>query len=144
MKWCCIVVGLYEELTSSSTEYGHIGKNSRSRGGVIIKKSKIFFRDLVDDTLFILKIDEGKFFYDYNKLENILIAKNKIFNLSFSLEVKNEFFNKKLVTNFNFNKIRLKIENEMNYKDKKKNGTTSIDVINKGTKFKYKFDFQLI
>ena len=107
---------------------------------VIIKKSKIFFRDLVDDTLFILKIDEGKFFYDYNKLENILIAKNEIFNLPFSLEVKNEFFNKKLVTNFNFNKIRLKIENEMNYKDKKKNGTTSVDVINKGTKFKYKFD----
>ena len=106
---------------------------------VIIKKSKIFFKDLADDTLFILKIDEAKFFYDYNKLENILIAKNEIFNLPFSLEVKNEFFNKRLVTNFNFNKIRLNVENRINYKVKKKDGTMVIDVINKSTKFNYKF-----
>lgn len=106
---------------------------------VIIKKSKIFFKDLADDTLFILKIDEGKFYYDYSKLENILITKNEIFNIPFSLEVKNQFFNKKLITNFNFNKIRLNIENQINYKDEI-NGTTSINVINNGTKFKYKFN----
>ena len=111
-----------------------------NKENVIIKNSKIFFKDLADDTLFILEIDEGKFFYDYNKLENILISKNEIFNLPFSLEVKNEYFNKRLITNFNFNKIRLNIENQISYQDGNKNGSVSIDVINKGTKFDYKFD----
>ena len=91
-----------------------------NKDNIIIKKSKIFFKDLADDTLFILKINEGKFFYDYNKLENVLTSKNEIFNLPFSLEVKNQFFNKKIITNFNFNKIRLNIKNQINYKDKKK------------------------
>ena len=107
---------------------------------VILKNSKIFFKDLAGDTLFILKIDEGEFFYDYNKLKNILISKNEIFNLPFSLEVKNEYFNKKLVTNFNFNKIRLNIKNQINYKEKKKYGKISIGIINKGTKFNYEYD----
>jgi len=107
---------------------------------IVIKNSKIFFKDLTDDTLFMLKINEGKFYYDYNKLENILIAKNEIFNLPFSLEVKNEYFNKKLITNFNFKKIRLNIENQINYRDKNKSGSINIDIINKGTKFNYKFD----
>ena len=107
---------------------------------ITIKNSKIFFKDLTDDTLFMLKINEGKFYYDYNKLENILIAKNEIFNLPFSLEVKNEYFNKKLITNFNFKKIRLNIENQINYRDKNKSGSINIDIINKGTKFNYKFD----
>ena len=111
-----------------------------NKENVIIKNSKIFFKDLADDTLFILKINEGKFFYDYNKLENILIAKNEIFNLPFSLEIKNEYFNKKLISNFNFNKIRLNIKNQINYKNVNKTGTASIDVINKGTQFNYKFD----
>ncbi len=111
-----------------------------NKENVIIKNSKIFFRDLADDTLFILKINEGKFFYDYNKLENILTSKNEIFNLPFSLEVKNEFFNKRLVSNFDFNKIRLIVQNQINYKDEKKNGTMSINVINKATKFDYQFD----
>ena len=111
-----------------------------NKDNIIIKKSKIFFKDLADDTLFILKINEGKFLYDDNKLENVLTSKNEIFNLPFSLEVKNQFFNKKIITNFNFNKIRLNIKNQINYKDKKKNGTISIDVINKSTKFNYKYD----
>jgi len=111
-----------------------------NKENVVIKNSKIFFKDLVDDTLFILKINEGKFFYDYNKLENVLIAKNEIFNLPFFLEVKNEFFNKKLITNFDFNKIRLNIENQINYKNENKTGTTSIGLISKETKFNYKFN----
>ena len=115
-----------------------------NKDNVIIKDSKVFFKDLADDTLFILKIKEGKFFYDYNKLENVLVSKNEIFNLPFSLEVKNQFFEKKLISNFSFSKIRLNIENQINYKDKNKNGATSIDVINKNTKFNYKFDKKII
>jgi hypothetical protein len=111
-----------------------------NKENVVIKNSQVFFKDLADDTLFILKIKEGKIFYDYNNLENILISKNEIFNLPFSLEVKNQFFEKKLITNFSFGKIKLNIENQINYKDKNKNGVTSIGVINKNTKFNYKFD----
>jgi len=44
-----------------------------NKDNVIIKDSKVFFKDLANDTLFILKIKEGKFFYDYNNLENVLV-----------------------------------------------------------------------
>ena len=41
-----------------------------SKDIVEIKNSKIFYKNFSDDILFILKISDSKFFYDYKKLEN--------------------------------------------------------------------------
>ncbi len=111
-----------------------------SENKVVIKNSKIFYKDLNDDVLFISKIFESKFFYDYNKLENNLLSKNEIFNLPFNLKVKNNYFNKKISINLDSNQIRLRASNETNYKDDVKNGLVDIGLINKNTKFNYQLD----
>ena len=47
---------------------------------ITIKNSKIFYKNLAGDVLFISKIFESEFFYDYNKLENNFIKSLTINN----------------------------------------------------------------
>mgnify|MGYP005992684215 CR=1 FL=1 len=111
-----------------------------SKDIVEIKNSKLFYKNLSGDILFILKIFDSRFFYDYAKLENNLISNTELFNLPFYIEIKNDFFKKKLFTRINSKKIRLSVDNETYYRNKIKNGKTNINLINKNTKFEYKFD----
>ena len=55
---------------------------------ITIKNSNIFFNSKEDEVLFINRIYQSKFYYDQNKLMNILSAKNKIFNIPFNIEIK--------------------------------------------------------
>ena len=110
-----------------------------SEDKITIKNSKIFYKNPEGDVLFISKIFNGSFFYDYNKLENNFISKNEIFNLPITLEIKENFFNKTLFTKLNSKKIRLSIENEVDYKKEIKEGLFSLGLINKSTEFDYKF-----
>ena len=111
-----------------------------SENNVNIKNSKIFYKDLNDDVLFIAKIFDSKFFYDYNKLENNLVSKNEIFNLPLDLEVKNNYFNKRIFISLNSTPIRLRASNEISYKKNIKKGLVDISLINKRTKFRYELD----
>ena len=56
-------------------------KTEPNENKIVIKDSNIFFKDKNEEVLFINKIYESKFFYDPNRLANILSAKNKIFNI---------------------------------------------------------------
>ena len=87
--------------------------------------------------MFINKINKSKFFYDSKNLQNVLSSKNEIFNLPFKLLIKNDKFNKKIISNFNSKKIRLNIDNEINYDDEIKKGDMNIRFINKSTSFDY-------
>ena len=111
-----------------------------SKDIVEIKNSKIFYKNSTGEILFILKIFNSKFFYDYTKLENNLSSNNEVFNLPFTFEVKNNYFEKKLSTKINSKKIRLTIENEINYENDIKKGNTNLNLINKNTKLNYKID----
>ena len=111
-----------------------------SRDIVEIKNSKIFYKNLEGDILFILKIFDSTFFYDYNKLENNLVSNNEVFNLPFTIETQNNYFQKKISTIINSKKIRLTVENEINYGDKIKKGNADITLINKNTKLNYKIN----
>ncbi len=111
-----------------------------SKNNVIIKNSKIFYKNFSDEVLFILKIPHSKFFYDFTKLENNLVANNEIFNLPFKIEIKNNFFNKFIEFKLNSKKIRLNIENVLNYKDQIKSGETKASIMNMDTVFFYEFD----
>tara|TARA_B100001093_G_scaffold427542_1_gene421925 strand:+ start:502 stop:1992 length:1491 start_codon:yes stop_codon:yes gene_type:complete len=108
-----------------------------SKNNIIIKNSKIFFRDNVGELLFINRIPNGKFYYDANNLENIFSSKNEVFKIPFKVIVKNDKFNKKLFFNFNSKKIRLDIENEIDYTNSPKIGILDILFINKGTVLNY-------
>ena len=99
-------------------------------GGLTIKNSNIFFRNLDDEVLFINKILKMKYYYNKKELKNIFYSDNEVFNVPFSMvsflnEDKNKIFSK-----INFNLMKLKIENEIVFKKDKKIGKSEF-VFNK-------------
>ncbi len=102
-----------------------------------IKDSSVFFKNKDDEVLFINRIDNIKFFYDPNKLANVLLSKNKIFNLPFKLNIINDKFNKNIYSKFDSKKIRLVIENEIDYTEKFLKGVLDILLVNKNTSLNY-------
>ncbi len=115
-------------------------KTEPNENKIIIKNSKIFFKDKNQEVLFMNKIYNSQFFYDSKNLQNVFLSKNEIFNLPFKFSIKNNKFEKKIISNFNSKKIRLNINNEIQYEDKTKNGIANIRFINKNTSFNYRID----
>ncbi len=108
-----------------------------SKNKIIIKNSNIFYKNKDDDLLFINKIISSKFFYDSNNLENVFTSKNKIFNIPFDFLIKSNDFNKEIFSKFKSKKIRLTIENSLNYENKFPKGVLDILLLNKDTSLKY-------
>ncbi len=104
---------------------------------IIVKNSNIFFRNNNDEVLFINKINNSKFFYDSNNLDNVLSSKNEIFNIPFKLNIESNKFNKELIIKFLSKKIRLNINNLINYEEKEKKGFLEILFVNKNTSLDY-------
>ena len=88
--------------------------------------------------LFLDKVKNGKFYYDATYLENVLEAKSEIFNIPYKLEIRNNEYKKELLINFNAKKIRLDIENIINYSEKIKNGVIDLSFVNKKKSLNYK------
>lgn len=107
---------------------------------IVIKNSKIFYKDLSGDVLFISKIFNSEFFYDFKKLENNLISKNEIFNLPFTIEIQNNYFDKSLSSKVESKRLRLGIINKLMYGKQEKNGQADIKLINKNTKVNYRIN----
>ena len=114
-------------------------QNEPNENDIVIKNSNIFFKSKDDEVLFINKIFKSKFHYDSNNLVNIFSSKNEIFNIPYTLIIKNDKFNKKVFIKFNSKKIRLVIENEINYEDIFKSGTLELMFVNKSTALDYVF-----
>ena len=104
---------------------------------IVFKRSNIFFKSYDGETLFLNKIKKGQFYYDSINLENVFNSKNEIFNIPYKLIIKNNKYNQKLFSNFNSKKIRLNIDNEINYGDKDLNGLLEVLFVNKGTELEY-------
>ena len=112
---------------------GPLKKNFKD-GNLIIKNSNIFFRNLENDVLFINKILKMKYYYDAKELKNIFYSDSEIFNIPFSMEA---YFNEdksKIYSYINLNLIKFRIENELNFKNKKKIGKSEF-VFNKLKRF---------
>ena len=105
---------------------------------ILFKNSTLFFKDKNDEVLFINKINDSRFFYDSNNLQNILVSKNEVFKVPFKLIIKNDKFNKKIFTEFDSKKIRLKIDNEINYDGITQDGLLDILFKNKNSSLNYK------
>ena len=115
-------------------------KTQPSKNEIIIRNSKIFFKDNNDDVIFISKISNGKFYYDSNNLENVFSSKNEVFKIPFKIIIKNDKFNKKIFSEFDSKKIRLNFKNEINYTNKLREGLLEILFVNKSTKLQYELD----
>ena len=114
-------------------------KTEPNENKILIKNSNIFFKDKNDEVLFINKISNSQFYYDSNKLKNIFVSKNKIFNVPFKFKIENDKFNKKVYSRFSSQRIRLDIENEFDYDDNK-SGLFDISFINNNTSLTYKIN----
>lgn len=115
-------------------------KTEPNENRIFFKKSNIFFKNKYDEVLFINKIDNSKFYYDSNNLQNILSSKNEVFKVPFKLIIKNDKFRKSVLTNFNSKKIRLNVETSTSYEEEIKNGILDVLFINKSTSFNYTID----
>ena len=111
---------------------------------ILIKNSNIFYKSENDEVLFINKIFKSQFYYDSSKLQNILVSKNKIFNVPYKLQIENDKFNKKFLTKFTSKKIRLNIENEFDYDEENKRGLLDILFVNNNTSLSYEIKDNLI
>ena len=111
-----------------------------NENSISFKKSNIFFKNKDDETLFINKIFNSKFYYDSKNLQNVLVSKNEVFNIPFNITLRNDKFNKEFLTKFDSNKIRLNIENKIDYENKLKKGLLDILFINKTTTLEYELD----
>ncbi len=106
-------------------------KMEPNENDIIFKKSNIFFKNLDEELLFLNKIDNGKFYFDSYNLENVLVSKNEIFNIPYTISLKNNKFRKNLSIKFNSQKIRLNIESDTNYEDDLKKGKVDLLFVNK-------------
>ena len=87
-----------------------------------IENSKIFYRNIENEVLFINKIDQLKYYYDLKDNKNTFVANNEIFNIPYTVELKNHKDEKKILTKVNFDFLKLQIKNILSYKQIQKNG----------------------
>jgi hypothetical protein len=92
-------------------------------GSFIIKDSNIFYRNENSEVLFINKLINMKYYYDFKDLKNIIISESEIFNLPYLLELKKNKVEKKIFSILNLNFLKFQIENEIDFKDDKKKGS---------------------
>ena len=89
---------------------------------LIINNSSIIFKNIENDVLFINKINQLKYFFDSMDNKNTLITNNEIFNIPYSVELKDYPDKKKIISKINLNFLKLKIQNELNYENIFKKG----------------------
>ena len=86
-----------------------------------IKNSNIFYRNIENEVLFINKIDQLKYYYDLKDNKNTFVANNEIFNIPYTVELKNHKDEKKIFTKINFDFLKLQVKNILSYKQIQKN-----------------------
>jgi len=91
-------------------------------GKLIIRDSNIFYKNKDDEVLFINKILGMEYFYDNKNLQNKIISKNEIFNLSYSIELNQNNIEKKFFSKLNLDFLKLKIDNELDFSNEVKKG----------------------
>jgi hypothetical protein len=87
-----------------------------------IENSNIFYRNIENEVLFINKIDQLKYYFDLKDNKNTFVAKNEIFNIPYTVELKNHKDKKKILTKVNFDFLKLQVKNVLSYKQIPKNG----------------------
>ena len=115
-------------------------KTEPNRNEIKIKRSNLFFTNKDNEVLFINQINDSNFYYDLKNLKNVLVSKNKVFNVPYKLIIGNDKLNEILDFEFTSKKLVLKVENETDYKKKNETGNLKISFKNKNDIFKYQIN----
>tara|TARA_B100001057_G_scaffold43572_1_gene38969 strand:+ start:49 stop:1551 length:1503 start_codon:yes stop_codon:yes gene_type:complete len=124
-------------------------ENNFSNFDLQIDNSNIFYRNIENDVLFINKINQLKYYFDLKDQKNTLLTNSEIFNVPYTLEVKDYTKENKIISKINFDFLNLKVINELSNKVDQKNGLIKF-IYNKDiTEGTYKiekksFDFNLL
>ena len=111
------------------TFFTSILNSNASNYNIIFEDSTIFYKDISDDVIFLVDLNNLKFFYDLEKKYQ-LIAKFKIFNLLFKLNLNHNKEENFFLFNLESKNIRTKIENSFQYGNKKFSGMLEVKIIN--------------
>jgi len=103
-----------------------------------IKNSNVFFKNNDEEILFVNKIIDMNYYYDTKELKNLVNSDNEIFNIPYFLTSNKD--KKKIFSKINLNYLKLKIENEIDYSNKKKIGLINILFTKKKSKATYQLD----
>jgi hypothetical protein len=114
--------------------------NNFSNFNFEINDSNIFYRNIENDVLFINKVNQLKYYFDSKDQKNTLLANCEIFNLPYTIELKDDINEKKIITKLNFEFLNLKLIKELSYKNSYKNG--SIKFIHNKNISEGKFDIE--
>jgi len=108
-----------------------------------IENSNIFYRNIENEVLFINKIDQLKYYFDLKDNKNTFVAKNEIFNIPYTIELKNHKDKKKIFTKVNFDFLKLQVTNVLSYKQIPKNGLIEFTYNKKKSEGTYQFNNNL-
>jgi disulfide oxidoreductase YuzD len=84
--------------------------NDFSKFTLTIKNSNIFYKNNENDVLFINKINQLKYFYDFKNFENIFSAENQIFNIPYKIKLRDNKYKKQIVSDISFDYLNLKLK----------------------------------
>ena len=112
--------------------------NDTSNQNIDFIKSKFFYLDQYDEIIFLAEIKKLNYLF-FENLLNEVKTKLNIFNLPVNIEVKHNFLEKKFLTEFKINLLKLKIIKILNYNGQEFDGQINLRLINNDKDIIYKY-----
>ncbi len=100
------------------------------------KKSILFYRDSDEDIIFLTSINNLDFHFN-EEFKQELNANLEIFNIPFKINITNDLLKNKTFANIESHKLRLNIENYLDYSKKESLGSLIFKIINRSKTFNY-------
>ncbi|OUW63616.1 MAG: hypothetical protein CBD61_02355 [Pelagibacteraceae bacterium TMED201] len=109
--------------------FTNILNSNNSDNTIIFEDSIIFYKDISEDVIFLVDLNDLKFFFDLEKKYQ-LMANYKIFNLPFKLNLNHNKDKNFFSFSLESKNIRLKIKNFFQYSNKNFNGNLEAQILN--------------
>jgi len=104
--------------------------SNKSDHDIDFKNSKLFFKDINKDVIFLTNIKSLNFLYN-NEFNQELNSSLEIFNIPLKLKIINNINDKNLFTKIDSYKLRINIQNNLDYSKEKIIGLLDFKIINK-------------
>ncbi len=113
--------------------------SNNSNNSINFKNSKLFYRDQNEDIIFLTNVKDLNFLIN-KELNKELNTNLKIFNVPIKIKIINNPFKKNYQIYLDAHKLRVNIENNLDYRNDKINGLLIFKIINKLKKVNYNID----